>query len=228
MKTRKNRARVYIGLLLCVALYSGLRIVSGRGQGDSQGQALTPWKVKKTGPRRHEINAKEDVSATSTDRVIEDQIPAHIPIRVELRKHDVEPLLRNLEVSVTNTSAKPIYYLSLHIILPNVMSFTGHPIGFPLQYGRIALVDFQELIGKEDLPIPPGGNLVFKVSEDNLAPFEGMVAKKKISQSPVRKVELVFDLINFGDKSGFAGRGGEALPNPQKTGIAAATASRRH
>jgi len=219
MKTGVNRVTVFLGLLLCLVLYTGIRIVSGIGQSGSQGEALPPWKIKHTGPRRQGIKSKELDSLASNDRVIEDQIPARVPIKVELEKHDVEPLLRNLEVKVTNTSEKPIYYLLLHIVLPDVISPRGYPIGFPLEYGRTELVNFNEPLTEQDLPIPPGGTWVFKVPENNLSAFEKMVSRNHISQAPIRKVQLAFELLNFGDKTGFSGRGGTAIPNPPaKTG----------
>lgn len=132
----------------------------------------------------------------------------------------MEPLLRNLEIRVTNTSEKPIYYLLLHLVLPDVLSSKGHPIGFPLEFGRTKLVNFSESLTEQDRPIPPGGSRVFKVSESDLSVFEKIMSKKHVSQSLIRKVQLIFDLLNYGDKTGFSDSGGSIVPNPPaKTGI---------
>jgi hypothetical protein len=133
---------------------------------DSQGkEASPPWKIKKVGLRRLGVKAKEPDSFDAAERVIEDQAPSHLPIKVEINNLHVEPLLRNVEIKVTNTSSKPIYFLELDILLPDMLSPDGHPTGFPLRYGRTRLIDFQEPLRPEDAPLQPGESFVFKIPE---------------------------------------------------------------
>jgi hypothetical protein len=211
--THLSQKTLGVGLLLCFSLYCGFRIVSGHAQTASEErQASARWQVKKTGPKRHGAKAEEAKSLNSSDRIIEDQLPLHIPVEVEFYRADIEPLLRNLEVKITNTSNKPIYFLDLGIVLPDVLSPLGYPIAFPLRYGRGNLIDFEEPIRADDMPIQPAGSFIFKVPEENLGSFERLVARRKISPAPVRKVYLVFHLINFGDKTGFSGSTGSRIP----------------
>jgi hypothetical protein len=84
-----------------------LWIVSGIAQSTTPQGPKPAWQVKVVGPRQLSRIPRADTSAVS-ERVIENQIPSHIPIKVELKNLENEPLLRNLEVKVTNTSDKPI------------------------------------------------------------------------------------------------------------------------
>lgn len=67
-------------------------------------------------------------TAQSEERVLEDTIPKHLPIKVKLKKEKEkafkdaknEKWLRDFELEVTNTGDKPIYFLHLSIELPEI------------------------------------------------------------------------------------------------------------
>jgi hypothetical protein len=201
---------------LAVTLLCGIKVISSMAQNASQENInALDWKVKKVGPRR-QGKKSEPNSALSLESVIEDQIPSHISIKVELLNLKKEGFLRKLEIKVTNISNKPIYYLNLSLLLPDVLSPNGNPIGFPLKYGRTELISFQEPIRPDDVPILPGESFIFKIPEENLGPFERFAARKKLPLSEIKKVYLIFHLLNYGDKTGFSGTGGTPIPNIPK------------
>jgi hypothetical protein len=137
---------------LCVSLLGSIGVVLSLAQNKTkQNTNLPRWQVNDVGPRRLDPKSDRLDPSASAERVIENQIPHHLPIKVELKNLDKEPLLRNLEVKVTNTSNKPIYFLELDITLPGVVSPGGNDIVFPLRYGRMELVDF-------DTPVRPETN----------------------------------------------------------------------
>jgi hypothetical protein len=188
-------------------------------QNPSQEKAgSTIWKVKQVGPKRMGIKAKEPDSTVETDRIIEDQIPPRVPIDVEIKNLKTNSLLRDVEIKVTNTANKPIYFLELGIVLPDNLSPDGYPIGFPLRYGRPELIMFENPLEPNDTPLLPGESFVLKIPGNNLAAFERLVAKGKITQSEVKKVYLMFRHLNFGDKTGFSTTGGLPVPNIRKAG----------
>jgi hypothetical protein len=166
------------------------------------------WKVKKVGPKRMGLKTKGSESAIESDGVIEDQIPPRVPINVEIKNLKTNAILRDVEIKVTNTAKKPIYFLELGLVLPDNLSSEGYPIGFPLRYGRPELIKFDSPLEATDIPLLPGESVVLKIPENSLAGFERRVAKGKITQAEVRRVFLVFDQLNFGDKTGFSGTGG--------------------
>jgi hypothetical protein len=189
---------------MLLALFAVTRVALSVAQ-DSQ--EPSQWRVKKVGPKRMDIKAKEPQSWDS-QRIVEDQIPPRLPIRVELNNLTTESLLRDVEVKVTNEAKKPIYFLELRIVLPDVLSPAGGTLGFPLRYGRAELIKFDTSLQPGDVPLQPGETFVLKVAKKNLDPFDRRAAKGLgVSQRELRRAYLMFRQINFGDKTGFAGDG---------------------
>lgn len=211
MKAFSRRQNILgLAFLLAIGLLSSLGMVLSRAQTNGQqSPALPPWQVRNVGPRNLSVESKKPALPASAERVIENQLPRHLPIKVELKNLDKEPLLRNLEVKVTNTSNKPIYFLRLAIALPDVLSPDDSPIGFPLRYGRAELVHFGEPLRPEDTPIQPGESYVFKIPESDMEAFESGAASANLAHSEIRRVYLFFGQINFGDGTGFGGTGGK-------------------
>jgi hypothetical protein len=172
------------------------------------------WKVKKIGPKRMGNKAKEPDSTIDPDGIIEDLIPPSVPIAVEIKNLKTNSLLRDMEIKVTNTANKPIYFLELGIVLPDNLSPNGYPIGFPLRYGRPELIKLENALG-DDLPLLPGASFILRIPERNLEGFEKLVAKGKITQAEVKKVYLMFRGLTFGDKTGFSSDG-SPVPNIRK------------
>ncbi|MGB7923423.1 MAG: hypothetical protein WCF57_09280 [Pyrinomonadaceae bacterium] len=193
--------------VLAISLLSMGIVLSKAQTNTQQSTALPPWQVRNVGPRNLSGESKKPSLPASAERVIENQLPRHVPIKVELKNLDKEPLLRNLEVKVTNTSYKPIYFLWLDIVLPDVL-VDGSPIGFPLRYGRMELVHFSEPLRPEDTPIKPGESYVFKIPQSDVEAFEGHAAKVNLAHSEIRRVDLSFAELNFGDGTGFSTTGG--------------------
>jgi hypothetical protein len=201
-----------VGLLCAVKIGVGL----ARTTGQEKTASSPPWKVKKVATRRLGVKSRPPNLPASPERVIEDQVPAHLPLKIEINNLQVEPLLRNLEIKVTNISEKAIYFLELDLVLPDVLSPSGHPISFPLRYGRTRLIDFQEPLRSEDVPIQPGESFSFKIPAKNLGAFERLAARMNLPQSAIKTVYLLFQQINFGDKTGFSTSGGLPVPTPLK------------
>jgi hypothetical protein len=160
-----------------------------------------PGRAQETGPEEREVVEK---------------IPKHLPIKVKIRKPEKlkdkknEDWLGELEVEVTNTGTKPIYHLHISVSLPDVVAPSGHSIGFPLQYGRTALIALDESVRPDDLPLPPGGVVVLKVPENPVEAWKLLRARGE-STNP-KKIVFRFNALNFGDGTGFIGSTGKPLP----------------
>jgi hypothetical protein len=162
------------------------------------------------------IQAKEPDSLDS-ERILEDQLPPRLPIKVELKNLKTNSLLRDLEIKVTNEAKKPIYYLELGIVLPDVLSSAGGTLGFPLRYGRTALIKFDSPLQPDDVPLQPGESFVFKIAETNRKAFDQLASKgQNPSQGELKKAYLMFHSLNFGDKTGFGTTGGSPVPRTAK------------
>jgi hypothetical protein len=213
--SRNGSVRVWVlGLIIPPGLFGVTKIVLSMAQGSSQ--ESTEWKVRKVGPKRMGPQAKEPDSLDS-ERILEDQIPTRLPIKVELKNLKTNSLLRDLEIKVTNEAKKPIYYLELGILLPDVLSPAGGTLGFPLRYGRTALIKFDAPLQPDDVPLQPGESFVFKIAETNRKAFDQLASKgQNPSQAELKRAYLMFHQINFGDKSGFGTTGGSPVPRTEE------------
>ena len=215
MNIRSSHLKILgLALLLILTLTVGFWKSSSMAQSSKPSNSdFPPWVVRKTGDREAEEKFKPLDPATETEKVIEDLTPSHLPLKIEFQDLDAEKLLDHISVKVTNLSKKPIYCLRFGLTLPDVITSIGAPIGFVLAYGRIELVDFDKPILADDVPIQPGESYVFKIREMELAGFKQHASNKNLLQSDLRRVLLLFQILNFGDKTGFTTVNGLPSPN---------------
>jgi hypothetical protein len=156
----------------------------------------------------------QEVTAQSpeVERVLEDKIPKHLPLKIKIKNLNNEKWARDLEIEVKNTGDKPIYYLSFSLSLPEVKSDGGITVGFPLRYGRPELSDFKNRPLPEDVPIQPGETYTLKVPE-NLVKGWGQFRGRRNLPEP-KKFEIKFRRLHYGDGTGFMSSGGLPFPKP--------------
>jgi len=164
--------------------------------------------------RAQEVEKKE--------REVEYKIAKHLPIKFKVRKPEKlkdaknEEWLDDLEVEVTNTGTKPIYYLHVSVYLPDVVAPNGHSYGFGLEYGRVGLISLSEPVRPDDVPIPPGGVVVLKVHENLVEAWR--LRRASGERTNPKKVEFIHDYLNFGDGTGFLGGVGKPMPEVKERG----------
>ena len=152
------------------------------------------------------------------EREIDDRIPKHVPIRVKIKSEKEKGFrdlknprwLRDLEVEVTNLSEKPIYFLELWVVMPEIVSANGHEVGFTLRYGRMEFVDFDTLALPTDTPIQPGAKYTFTIAENYQRAWEAH--KERENRQDPTKVEFTFVQLSFGDGTGFKGTDAKPFP----------------
>jgi|GEM_PF-1364385 len=150
------------------------------------------------------------------------KIPEHLPIKVKVRKPERlkdeknEGWLGELELEVTNTGTKPIYYVDIIIDMPDVFAPNGLNLAYPVKYGRDELFSFREPVRPDDVPIEPGESAVLSVTESEAEGWRRGRAKEVLSNP--KKVEFLFYVINFGDGTGFLGPTGEPMPKRRERG----------
>jgi hypothetical protein len=142
--------------------------------------------------------------APQATREVEDRIPKHLPIKVKIKNLDSENWTREMEIEVTNTGQKPIYALHFALVSHEMQSENGHDTGIVMvHYGRADLVNFDAPIQPDDVPIQPGETHTFKISEGEGQGWEGLLKRRNLPKEEPKKLRLVFNLINFGDGTGF-------------------------
>lgn len=76
-------------------------------------------------------------------------LPKHIPLKIHAKNVNSKKWANDLEIEVTNTSNRPIYYFDLILHLQGVKNSLGIEMVFWLRYGRSKLIDFST-------PLEPG------------------------------------------------------------------------
>ena len=151
------------------------------------------------------------------ERTVVSTIPARLPLKavVKNRERVADPSngewLRDLEVEVTNTGSRPIYFVSLLLLLPGTKMGGVQPV-FKLKFGSPELGSFTAVARPEDVPLVPGERAVVKVPESEAVMWEKWKARGAANDPP--KLVLVLHQLNFGDGTGFAGQDGRPMPNP--------------
>jgi hypothetical protein len=159
---------------------------------------------------------------STEERELEDKIPKHLPIKIKIKKEKEkafkdlknEKWLRDFELEVKNTGDKPIYFLDLTVMLPEIIAPNGYNVMFGLHYGRLALGDIKTKAAPDDIPIKPGETYVFSLSHKQAA-WEVFKSKKNWLQP--KHLRVKFQILSFGDGTGFWGNDGMAIHPPNKT-----------
>jgi hypothetical protein len=164
------------------------------------------------------------VEPTVPERKLKYEVPAHIPLKLEVRNVEKEHWMREMEVEVTNTGDKPIYFLEFIVELPEVISPLGNITGYTLTYGSFEIMDFSTRPRVEDEPIQPGKSYTFKFPAKWAADWEW--GKEKEGLADPQQLLLVFHRLNYGDGTGFLGRHGTPLPSNRPAKYRAVSKSR--
>ena len=151
------------------------------------------------------------------ERVFENKIPAHIPIKVTIKKEKEQSFkdlkndkwLSEFELEVTNTGDRPIYYLE--IVMDSGVKFegSGPNIVFPLRYGRSGLGDIVTKATSDDVPIKPGETVTLISLQ--AATWEMGLREKRWTEATNLKTEI--QVLSFGDGTGYWGN--ELYPPPK-------------
>ena len=163
--------------------------------------------------------SRTSTAATQAEsRDVEDNIPKHLPVAVHLRPEKEraakdmknEKWVRDFELEVKNTGDKPIYFIRFGMVPDLGKPPTEPTVGLTLEYGRDDLVDFNAPLTPEDVPIKPGEKVFIKIREQKM---DGWDHFRKVENWPEnwsrpKKVSLYFEILNFGDGTGFDGGGG--------------------
>jgi hypothetical protein len=156
------------------------------------------------------------------EREVEDRIPKHLPIKVKVKNEpkvkdlNNDDWLRDIEVEVTNTSNKPIYFMEISLHLLNVLTDSQKDTGYNLYYGRPELIDFGEAVRPDDVPLKPGETVTLKVPDIENEMVSWKHFRKEGTFRNPKKMYFKFILMNFGDGTGFFGPDGGPIPEKRE------------
>lgn len=160
----------------------------------------------------------------SEERQLEDKVPKHLPFSVKLKTEKEKAFkdlnndrwVRDFELEVKNTGDKPIYFIQFDLAPDFGKSPTERTLALTIQYGRDELVYFETALTAQDVPIKPGEKVILKVRGDEI---DGWDHFKEVEHWPEhwskpKKVSLLFELLSFGDGTGF--EGGDGTPHDRR------------
>src|SRR4030095_2090720 len=162
-------------------------------------------------------SSKQSVAVLPFQRQLGIGKPSHLPIKIKEKNINSDDWVHDLEIEVTNTSDKPIYFLSFSLIIQGMKGPNGQEMGFWLRYGRPQLLDFSTPLESTDVPLLPGEKCVLKIPEANAKGWETYRTRENKPQPT--KVGLVFQSLNFGDGTGFNDAQGTFIDIHQKVGL---------
>lgn len=159
-------------------------------------------------------------SAAQSERLIENKIPERVPLKIHIKSEKAAKVrdlsnsdwFKDLEIEITNTSDKPIYFFQLFVEMPGITTDSGATMTFPVRFGRAEFLDHNAKPTKDDHPLQPKEKFIFTVSEDNRIGWEAWRTRTK--KGDPTKLEITFAHLSFGDGTGFTTTGG--IPYPFK------------
>jgi hypothetical protein len=156
----------------------------------------------------------QQAESPAAERKFEDTVPEHVPIKVKLKSEKSFKDLKNknwareFEVEIKNTGAKPIYYLYIVVVMPDVL-VGGHQLTMRTTYGRKELGLPDNPVKPDDVPVLlPGQSLTMKLPESQVSAYEH--SRDEEGRPDPTVVEFEMQAVKFGDGTSFRGRGGKS------------------
>jgi hypothetical protein len=153
------------------------------------------------------------VNPEANERRFENTVPEHVPLKVKLKSEKSFKDLKNkgwareLEIEVTNTGSKPIYYLYVIIVMPDML-VNGHRLTMRTTYGRAELGLPETPVEPDDVPVLlPGETLTVKLPERKVSAYER--SRDAEGRHDPKVVEFEIQVVKFGDGTSFRGRAGK-------------------
>jgi hypothetical protein len=228
MFSPKLRLTIAVSLALASLAFLAVTLNAAKAR-ETYTTAVAPRKAKilrRKDKANDQLNADELAKLRQTaqeveERKFEDEIPKHVPIKFKLKAEKEKKFkdlknpewYRDFELEVTNTSDKPIYFLELWLVYPEINSGSnGAPVGIPLRYGRLNFIDHHIVPLPTDIPIQPGETHTFSIPESDRKGWEWH--KKNENTPDPKRAVLWFIGLSFGDGTGFDTL--QAVPYPYR------------
>jgi hypothetical protein len=155
---------------------------------------------------------KEGQTTSSGERKIENAVSERAPVKVKLKNErpfkdaSNKNWARELEIEVKNTGDKPIYFINVAVVMPEIV-IDGGKFMLGTSYGRTKLKLPGTPVEDSDVPILPGESITLKIRDGEVRAFEHLRDEEKRLGDP-KRIEIEVQIINFGDGNFMFGREG--------------------
>jgi hypothetical protein len=140
-------------------------------------------------------------SSERSYKISQTEFPENVIKIVEVRNLNSEQFPEDFEVEIENISGQPIY--AIHFMV----AFLNSPFGMDLSYGRHKMIELQEMAQEGDKAIPPGGRAVLVPQAAVGKGTREAIAAGRMTDHDTKNLKLIFQVVNFGDGSGYLLKG---------------------
>ncbi len=173
------------------------------------------FRGKKVVTQQEESTAPQTFKAQ--DKMLAVARQPDIPISVVAVRNLENDWLKDVEIEVENKSGKPIYFLSVDFMFPDIPRNEGRGYSWSLFFGNSALMQIQNRASSQDLAIESEQRQTLKVPESLWKGLQYYLENVRgLSIKNARRVVIRIAEISFGDGTGFLG--GAAFP-PNQTSV---------
>ena len=124
-----------------------------------------------------------------------------MPLAVrKVRSLDSDTWYKDLGIEVKNVSDKPIYFILAYLDFPDIPAPGNGVSGISLKFGDRKNMDVGRFAELEDPRLNPGETVVLEIPEQYR---KGLQIKQERHPEMVKRFELHFGIISFGDGTGF-------------------------
>jgi len=141
-------------------------------------------------------------SVSGEERKFKSKEFVDMPLRVRKVKNlQSETWPNDLEIEVENVSKKPIYFINAVLEFPDDPAPNGSS-GIKFKFGKLENMDIVRIALPEDEHVDPGKTIVLTVSDIFR---KGLLARQQNAPHNFKKLDFWFEIISFGDGTGYEG-----------------------
>ena len=152
-------------------------------------------------PTPNQVSPAIELVPPGQEKKLYIMVRREIPFKFNVKNVNSKRWAHDLEVEVTNTSGKPIYFFHFVVTLPDIRGEAGNKVGFWKHYGRGKLIDFSTPLETGDVPLLPNEKYTFKLSEGEAKGWDHM--RQNEGKPEPKRILIEFQGINFGDGTGY-------------------------
>lgn len=197
------RLTLAIALVLSLVVVLGLTINVGRTASGNpiRAKLLRKKDDDKRNPSGQELAALRRQNRLNTERTFKTRDFKDMPLAIRrVRNLQSDNWHKDLEIEVRNTSAKPIYSILAYLEFPDDKVEGNGVSGIAIVFGERKYIDLTRIGDHQDPHLNPGDTYVFTIPEKLR---KGLKVQHARSPQAFKRLELHFQLISFGDGTGF-------------------------
>ena len=200
-----SRKRIVFILALSVAVSASAVTMATLTRKDRTAAAPMKVKVLRRKDKMPDKPTAAEVAAhkAENERKLKVKEVKDLPVKImEVRNLQSDTWYKDLEIEVKNVSDKPIYHIFAWLQFPDVYGEGANRIsGVTVEFGMAKYTDLRVIANTVDPHVEPGETCVLTFPEQY---WGGLRWKEENTPQKVRKLELKFAVISFGDGTGFS------------------------